>query len=341
MTAFTHPHHPFRIFAVSGILTLILLAFVAFGLGPAALVTTVILLLVELTFSFDNAIINAKVLNKMSPFWRTMFMTVGIVIAVFGMRVVFPVLLVMITAGLSAPTVIDLALNQPHKYSEILIAAHPLISGFGGAFLMMLGLTFFLDQDQHIFWIKRLEKRLQSFGYTWVPTIVTSSALGIVALITGGQHGKEAFEAGCIGIVVFLVITTCVEILEKRQQKSGASTLVRTGMAGFATFLYLEVLDASFSFDGVLGALAITQNVVLIAAGLGAGALWIRSLTLFMVRRGTLHTYQYLEHGAHYTILLLSLVLFGGLLVEIPEWIPGLGGVAVIAASVIASRRAQ
>jgi len=105
-------------------------------------------------------------------------------------------------------------------------------------------------------------------------------------------------------------------------------------------FLYLQVLDSSFSFDGVIGAFAITQDVFLIVTGLGIGALWVRSLTLMMVRRNTLKVYRYLEHGAHYTIALLALFLLSGLFISIPEAAAGAAGLLVVGASIISSLQA-
>ena len=79
---------------------------------------------------------------------------------------------------------------------------------------------------------------------------------------------------------------------------------------GLGAFLYLEVLDASFSFDGVIGAFALTNNILLIAIGLGVGAMYVRSMTIMLVERGTLAQFRYLEHGAFYSIFALSIVMF-------------------------------
>jgi hypothetical protein len=100
------------------------------------------------------------------------------------------------------------------------------------------------------------------------------------------------------------------------------------------------VLDATFSFDSVLGAFAVTKDVVLIALGLGVGAFWVRSLTIFMVRRGTLANYRYIEHGAHYTIGILAIILFLSIIIKVPEIITGLTGIGIIIASIVASRQA-
>ena len=91
----------------------------------------------------------------------------------------------------------------------------------------------------------------------------------------------------------------------------------------------------------MIGAFAVTQNVVLIAIGLGVGAVWVRSMTLYMVRKKILHAFRFLEHGAHYTIALLAIVLLLGLFFAIPEAVAGVFGVLIIGASVIASKRAE
>ena len=119
------------------------------------------------------------------------------------------------------------------------------------------------------------------------------------------------------------------------------SKVKQAGMAAFMTFIYLQILDSSFSFDGVIGAFAITSNIVLIAIGLGIGAIWVRSFTVFMVRKGTLNEFVYLEHGAHYTVFVLAVVMLASALFQIPEVVPGLTGLGIILASIIASVRVR
>jgi uncharacterized protein len=108
---------------------------------------------------------------------------------------------------------------------------------------------------------------------------------------------------------------------------------------GFGAFLYLEILDASFSFDGVIGAFALTQNLFIIAIGLGIGAMYVRSMTIMLVEKGTLAHYRYLEHGAFYAILILSVIMYVQTLTHIPEVITGLGGAALIGISLWSSIR--
>ncbi len=334
-----HRDHPLRIFFVSGFITLTVLAVVWHYMGWKSAFITLVLMLIEITFSFENAIINAKVLSTVSVFWQKMFMTVGIFIAVFGMRFVFPILIVMITAGMAAGDVIDLAINQPDQYALQLHDAHASIASFGGMFLLMLCLHFFFDKNRKVRWIDIIEKPLQDMSRWWVYTMVSVVVLLIITALPWNMHAHETLPAGLMGIATYIVIHGLAELFTRRQQSMGNAVL-KTGAAGLMAFLYLEVLDASFSFDGVIGAFAVTKEVVLIAAGLGVGALWVRSLTVFMVRRRILHAYRYLEHGAHYTIGVLATVLLAGLFVDIPEVIAGVVGIIIVTASIMSSMAA-
>lgn len=343
MSSILHPHSPVRIFAVSGIITIVALGLVLGKLGWEAALVALMLVIIELTFSFDNAIINARILMTMSPFWQRMFMTVGILIAVFGMRILFPIVIVMMSSGLPADQVVQLAFDHPQRYKEVLDNAHPSIAAFGGMFLLMLALHFFFDITRDIQWIKRFEIPMQAIGRKWLHAVVCSALLVGIVLLPGNKHPREVLIAGFIGIAIYLMIHGISELFTlqraRKEKSTGKKILQQTGMAAFASFLYLEVLDASFSFDGVIGAFAVTQDVILIAVGLGIGALWVRSLTLFIVRRKVLNTYRYLEHAAHYVIAALAFTLLLGIFFEIPEALVGVVGIGVIAVAVIHSKR--
>lgn len=342
MKQFLSPTSAVRIFAFSVTATLASLIAITVGLGWGALFITVILMVVELTFSFDNAIINAKILERMSRFWQMIFLTVGILIAIFGMRVIFPILIVSLTADLSWKTVLDLAINDPAKYAHYLDDAHPLISAFGGAFLLMLAFHFFFDDERDTLWIKRIESHMQRLRHWWWPGVVTLVLIGLVSLLPINHHARDTLIAGGLGTLTYLAIHGLVLVMERWQgidEGALAKGVKQTGMAAFISFIYLEILDASFSFDGVIGAFAITSNVVLIAVGLGIGAIWVRSMTIFMVRRGTLNNFVYLEHGAHYTVFVLAIIMLASALLHIPELVPGLAGIGIIGASIAASIR--
>lgn len=297
-----------------------------------------VLVAVELAFSFDNAIVNAKILKQMSSFWQTMFLTIGAALAIFGMRLVFPIILVVITAGLGWREVVDLAINHPELYAEKLKDSHIELSAFAGGFLLMLALHFFVDDTHRVLWLKRLETHMQRFD-EWAPAVLTLVVVGLAAVLPANHAPKQTLIAGIMGVIVYGAIHA-LNLLLGRIQGKGTKNVHKLWLAGLISFLYLQVLDASFSFDGVLGAFAVTNDVVLIAVGLGIGAMWVRSLTVFMVRRGTLDNYKYIEHGAHYTIGVLACVLIASIFFDIPELIAGLIGVGIIGSSIVASRQA-
>lgn len=331
-------NHPLRIFFISGLITLVVLGLVLFYLGVAAALLTVVLIVIELTFSFDNAIVNARILEGMNRFWQQMFLTVGVVIAVFGMRIVFPIVIVMLSSGLSGSSVINLALYHHEQYAHVLLGAHDVIAAFGGMFLLMLSLFFLFDSSREIRWLEKFERKLQRFSHWTVPLVISLVVLAVVTVLH--DHSLRIAEAGALGILTYGIIHGFSTFFEKRFEGS-AGKVIKSGVAGLIAFLYLQVLDASFSLDGVIGAFAITKDVVLIAAGLGVGALWVRSLTIHMVRRNTLNSYRYLEHGAYYTIGILSLMLLTSLFTDVPQAVTGGVSILVIAAAVVTSARAN
>ncbi len=316
-----------------------------FSLGIEAALVMLVLVLVEITFSFENAVINAKVLQTLSSRWRFVFLTVGILIAIIGMRIIFPILIVVVTAELPWRQVLDLALNNPTLYAEKLTDAHHVIAAFGGSFLLMLCLHFFFDANKEIHWFERFERKLSDWGKQWLPAILSIAIVLLVAAVPANEHPSETIRAGIFGILVYVVVRGIERLFSKLKGKQRLSAngkaALQTGWAAFATFIYLEILDASFSFDGVIGAFAITKSVILIAAGLGVGAVWVRSLTVYMVKKGTLGTYKYLEHGAHYTVGVLAMVLLLSLFVEVPEVIAGLAGIVFVSAAFFSSRKAM
>ncbi|MEU7042604.1 DUF475 domain-containing protein [Streptomyces varsoviensis] len=331
--------------------------------GWQGLAVVAILSVLEISLSFDNAVINAGILRKMSPFWQKMFLTLGILIAVFGMRLVFPVVIVAITAKLNPIEAVNVAINDHERYESLVTSAHPAIAAFGGMFLLMIFLDFVLE-DRDIQWLRWLERPLAKLGkLESLSVVVAMVVLMIVAttFATGvpvhGGHGTvdkaaTVLLAGVGGLVTYLIVGGISSFFEnrledmeeeeeereaeaaaKRNGEKGASAVGLVGKAAFFMFLYLEVIDASFSFDGVIGAFAITNDIFEMALGLGIGAMYIRSLTVYLVRKGTLDDYVYLEHGAHYAIGALAVILLITIKYEISEVITGLVGIVLIAAS--------
>ena len=295
-----------------------------------------VLAVLEISLSFDNAIVNANKLKTMTPEWQHRFLTWGIVIAVFGMRIVFPLMIVVIAAKIGPWAAIQLAATDPARYAELIGEAHLPIAAFGGSFLMLVGLNYFFDQSKEVDWIAGIERQLRKVGA--VRGMEVGFVLLFVLLFTillPVEEERRFMFASIWGIVTYLAVDALGHILDRW----GQATATAAGKAGLGAFLYLEVLDASFSFDGVIGAFALTQNLFLIAIGLGIGAMYVRSMTVMLVERGTLAEFRYLEHGAFWSILILSVVMFAQSMWHIPEVVTGLGGAFVIGLSLWSSLR--
>jgi hypothetical protein len=332
-----------------------LVAAVLYG-GWEAFGIVAILCILEISLSFDNAVVNAGILKKMNAFWQKIFLTIGVLIAVFGMRLVFPVVIVAISAKIGPIEAVDLALNDAERYEQLVTDAHPSIAAFGGMFLLMIFLDFIFE-DRDIKWLGWLERPLAKLGKVDMLSVCIALIVLAISAMTfatqahqhGGTHVDKAATvllSGVFGLITYLVVgglsgyfENKLEEEEEREheaeeeaKRSGKKVGVvqLAGKAAFFMFLYLEVLDASFSFDGVIGAFAITNDIVLMALGLGVGAMYVRSLTVYLVRQGTLDDYVYLEHGAHYAIGALAVILMISIRYQIPEVVTGLIGVALI-----------
>ncbi|MFT3687907.1 DUF475 domain-containing protein [Paenirhodobacter sp.] len=294
-----------------------------------------VLAVLEISLSFDNAIVNANKLKDMTPKWQHRFLTWGIVIAVFGMRIIFPLLIVVIAANIGPWQAMVLAATQPDEYSRIMHDAHLPIAAFGGTFLMMVGLSFFFDHEKDVHWVRWLEDRMTRYAtIRGIEVAIVLVTVLIFSRFLEGEASNVFFHSAIWGLLTFLLVEVLGGLLDSSQQ-----TLQAGAKGGLGAFLYLEVLDASFSFDGVIGAFALTHNLFVIAIGLGIGAMYVRSMTIMLVERGTLAEYRFLEHGAFYAIIALSIIMFVQPLVHIPEVITGLGGATLIGISLWSSIR--
>lgn len=285
-----------------------------------------VLAVLEVSLSFDNAAVNASVLKDMDPVWQQRFLTWGIAIAVFGMRIVFPLVIVMVAASLGPVEAMELALNEPVKYQAIVSDAHVGLMGFGGAFLGMVGLKYFFDSDKDVNWIEAIEGPLAKVANIESLTIgVVLAGTWAVSSVLPPEEAHTFLIAAIAGLLTYLAVEIVNHLLEPPTPSTGD-----VAKAGFGAFLYLEVLDASFSFDGVIGAFALTNNLIIIAIGLGIGAMFVRSMTIFLVHKGTMSEYRYLEHGAFYAILALAVIMYLNTFMHISEVITGLIGAVLI-----------
>ncbi|MEJ3654786.1 DUF475 domain-containing protein [Actinomycetes bacterium KLBMP 9759] len=364
-----------RIFGLSYLVTVVSLAVALIYGGWEGLILCAILGILEISLSFDNAVVNATVLERMDAFWQRIFLTIGILIAVFGMRLVFPLLIVGVTANLNPVEAMTLALEQrpesdPTSYAHLLNEAYPQIAAFGGMFLFMLFLDWMFE-DRDIKWLAWLERPLAKIGQLDRLSVVIALVALVLLATNLAKDPGVVLIAGALGLVTYLAVNGLGEFFDQAagvdtedgdadggaekadttvtadaaaatsagNGSGGPSSLAKaSGKAGFFLFLYLEVLDAAFSFDGVIGAFAITTDPILIALGLGLiGAMFVRSLTVFLVRKGTLADYVYLEHGAHWAIGALAVILLVGIGYHVDEIVTGLIGVAFIGAAFLSS----
>lgn len=312
---------------------------VGWQMGTTALFTVIVLTLLETTFSADNAVVNSKVLVTMSPFWQKLFMTAGIFIAVFIVRFALPIIIVKLSAGIGFSHVIDLALHHPQAYEHELTKAEPVISAFGGTFLLMITLSYFIDYNKKTHWLPFLEKYLGKLGKFDNVTVFIMLLTSLVIYATVDPiHHSTIFLASISAMALHIGLELISAAMGNAEDKTKVKH--RVGLAAFSAFMYLEILDASFSLDGVIGAFALTGDIILIIAGLGAGAIWVRAMTIHLVRANILSKYVFLEHGAHWAIGFLGgimlLKLYG---VVLPEWFVGSLGIGFIGLAIMWSKR--
>jgi hypothetical protein len=291
----------------------------------------------EVSLSFDNAVVNASVLRHWDDFWRKLFLTAGILVAVFGMRLLFPLLIVAVATGQGMLDVWHMALATPDEYARHLTASHAQVAAFGGAFLLLVFLNFLFDEEKELHWLGWIEQKVGQFGSEGLAILVTLCASYAAMSMVQEAHKLSVLASGMLGVAVYVGVDWVSGLLEEEESDPAIGKMIARGSIG--GFIYLEVLDASFSFDGVIGAFAITNDVVIIMLGLAIGAMFVRSLTVFLVEKGTLEEFVYLEHGAHYAIGILALIMFASVKYEIPEWFTGLSGVAFILVSLWSSHR--
>jgi hypothetical protein len=306
----------------------------AAGVGLTTFIASMLAVL-EVSLSFDNAVVNASVMEDMTPIWRHRFLTWGMAIAVFGMRFVFPLVVVSVVAQISPLQAVRLAALEPDEYARLLTSAHVAVGAFGGAFLGMVCLKYFFDSDKEIHWFRELELNLSRLGkFEAIELGVMMLVLYAFAHRFPAPEALQFMVAGVFGLITFIAVDGIGAVME-----AGTGQHHDLHRAGMASFLYLNVLDASFSFDGVIGAFALTNNLFVIAIGLGIGAMFVRSLTIMLVEKGTLASYRYLEHGAFYAIGALAAIMMLNTFLHIPEAVTGLIGAGFIFLSLWSSIR--
>jgi uncharacterized protein len=313
------------------VMALVGIGLTGFISGLEALFLVIILSILEVTLSFDNAVVNAKVLKSMAPLWQKRFLTWGMLVAVLGTRLVLPILIVSLVAFTSPWAVLNLALFDTQTYAALLDSSHYSIGAFGGIFLLLVSLKYFFDSTKEVHWLQGIEKRLSRWGVIQAVEVFVALLVLLGISYATGVHQGTVLIAGIAGILTFIAMEALTTLLDH-----GSELGVKSGLS---LFLYLNVLDAAFSLDGVIGAFALSSNLLVIMVGLGIGAYFVRAMTMYMVEHDTLSELRYLEHGAHWAIAGLALCMLMGLIVHVPEVVTGLIGLVFVGTSIWASKK--
>ena len=266
----------------------------------------------EIITSIDNAVINAEVLSGMGKQARKFFLTWGIFFSVFLMRGVLPFLILFFASPqLGVLGTITAAFsNDPNVAKTIQESSHVLLIA-GGVFLIFLFFHWlFLEPKNFGLYGERFFHSQGAWFYAVIAILLTT----IVWFAFQQQHPLLQFGA-VVGSTAFFIIHGFRNYAEEQEKK-----LLSGGMSDFAKIAYLEVLDASFSIDGVVGAFAFTFAVPLILIGNGLGAIVLRQLTISNIDR--IKKYKYLKNGAMYSILVLGVImLLHSFDIHVPEWV--------------------
>ncbi len=312
------------------IVSILACAAVGYYGGLSALLLVAILSILEITLSFDNAVVNAKVLERMTPRWQQRFLTWGILFAVFGTRFILPILIVSVAVWTSPWLVTTLAFYDPAAYGHLLESVHGSITAFGGIFLLMVSLKYFFNKAKELHWIETVERHLVRWGHIEAIEIALAVLFLVGISYLTNYDQTSVLVAGLVGLILFIVMEGIAGSLSIESDAAAS---------GLTLFLYLNVLDSAFSLDGVVGAFALSTNLLIIVTGLGVGAYFVRALTVYFVRQKTLTELVYLEHGAHWAILGLAIAMLANLVVHVPEVITGLVGLCFVALAFLSSRR--
>ncbi len=277
----------------------------------SAFLTIVGLCLFETISSVDNAVINAEVLATMSQKSRRWFLLWGIIIAVFVVRGGLPWLIVWLASpGLTPFDALMATFSSDPSVIAAIERSSPMLLTGGGTFLLFLFFHWLFLEPKN-FGLPG-EKFFASQG-VWF--FAVSSILLALIVWNAQQIDPLMAFAAVIGSTAFFITHGFKENAERAEQ-----SLMKAGMSDFSKILYLEVIDATFSIDSVLGAFAFTLSVPLILLGNGLGAVVVRQLTLGSI--DSIKHYLYLKNGAMYSIFLLGgIMLLDGFGYHIPEWL--------------------
>lgn len=287
----------------------------------SALITILGLSLFEAVSSVDNAIINAEVLTTMGARARRWFLTWGIFIAVFLVRGLLPFLIIWaFNTTLSPMQIFSAAWSSDPLVLESIEKSAPILLVAGGVFLLFLFLHWLFLEDKKL-GLPRTEKFFMSKG-VWFYAVV-SVLLSIIAWFALKESNLMGFGA-VVGSSLFFITHGFKQNAEEQEKK-----LLGSGSSDLSKLFFLEIIDTTFSIDGVLGAFAFTLSVPLILVGNGFGAILVRQITISNIER--IKKYVYLKNGAMYSILVLGIIMIlHSFAFHIPEYVSPLATFVII-----------
>src|SRR3989339_1803822 len=286
-----------------------------------AFITILGLSLFEAVSSVDNAIINAEVLQTMGARARKWFLTWGMFIAVFLVRGALPFLIIWaFNTSLNPLQVLSAAWSSDPLVLESIEKSAPILLVAGGVFLLFLFLHWLFLEDKRL-GLPRTEKFFMSKG-VWFYAAV-SVLLAVIAWFALRESTMMGFGA-IVGSSLFFITHGFKQNAEEQEKK-----LLGSAHSDLSKLFFLEIIDTTFSIDGVLGAFAFTLSVPLILIGNGIGALVLRKLTISNIDR--IKKYAYLKNGAMYSIFVLGIVMMADAFgVHIPSYVSPLLTFAII-----------
>lgn len=276
--------------------------------------------LFEIISSIDNAVVNADVLATMSPRWRKWFLFYGIAFAVFVMRGLLPLLIVYFSApGITLADAFAATFSSSGQAKQIINAQKPILLAAGGVFLIFLFVHWlFLETKRYVFF---LERHIHKHYYFWFYAVV--SLMLLVIVWTTLRLAPSIALGAVVGSTSFFIVSGFKENVAQKEREllhASRESGKTNDAVDISKVLYLELIDATFSIDGVLGAFAFTVSVPLILIGNGIGALVVRYFTVHGVK--TVQKYAYLKNGAMYSIGFLGIIMMAESLGrEIPLWV--------------------
>ena len=241
-------------------------------------------------------------------------------------------MIVVMTTHLNLWEVLQLAMRSPQEYSQHLDKAHVSFSIFGGLFLWQVFCGFFFNNNKKIDWFFKIEYFLKKIGKWKVNLFLLPMAiLCLLQYFMPANQQKTVILSGACAIGLFFFLHFFILLLQKKREQSTST--------GILPFLYLEILDVSFSLDGVISAFAITTDLVILFIGLSIGAVFVRSITIFLAEKGVMKQFIYLEHGAYYAIGILSVIMLSSYFIAVPGFLTALICLTLLAVSLFSSIR--